>query len=115
MVLPYSSTGRVIALNVWMIVSLFFPHVVPVSALYMFVVLAVFVFVILVCSAKLSLGSRVIPSILGFLFVSRIWLFIVSCSFLEYSAGSGVKSVVWVLFVFRCRLLISAQCTMLVR
>ena len=115
MVLPYSSTGRVIALYVWMIVSLFFPHVVPVSALYMFVVLAVFVFVILVCSAKLSLGSRVMPSILGFLFVSSIWLFIVSCSFLEYSAGSGVKSVVWVLFVFRCRLLISAQCTMLLR
>ena len=46
---------------------------------------------ILVCSDKLSFGSSVTPSILGFLTVGmRVWL-ILRFSVLLYSAGSGVK------------------------
>ena len=48
----------------------------------------------------MSFGSRVSPSIFGFLTVGRMVFFMVSVSVLLYSAGSGVNSVVVVLLVF---------------
>ena len=51
------------------IVSLDLPQVVEVSALSMGMVAWALLFVILMCSEKLSLGSRVSPSTLGFLTV----------------------------------------------
>ena len=42
---------------------------------------------------KLSLGSKVIPRILGFLTVGMIMLFIERFNVLLYSAGSGVNRV----------------------
>ena len=41
--------------------------------------------------------------------MDRILLFIWRLSDLEYSAGSGVKGVVWVLLVLRMRLMRVAQ------
>ena len=55
-----------------------------------------------VCSAKLSFGSSVTPSILGFLIVGRV-LLILRFSVLLYSAGSGVKRVAVDLSGFRMR------------
>ena len=55
------------------------------------------------CSAKVGLGSRVRPRILGNGLVARILLFIWRLSDLEYSAGSGVSKVVCVLLVLRMR------------
>ena len=48
----------------------------------------------------MSFGSNVRVSILGFLTVGSRVLFILSVSVLEYSVGSGVKSVVDVLPAF---------------
>ena len=55
------------------------------------------------CSAKVSLGSRVRPKIFGKGLVARMLLFMVRLRDFEYSAGSGVKRVVWVLLVLRMR------------
>ena len=55
--------------------------------------LSAFSLVILVCSAKLSFGSSVTPSILGFLTVGMRLLLILRFSVLLYSARSGVKRV----------------------
>ena len=49
----------------------------------------------------MSFGSRVSPRILGFFTVGRMSLFIWRESVVLYCAGSGVKSVVVVLEVFR--------------
>ena len=111
----YSRIGLVIDLYVWMIVSLFFPHVVPVRDLYIFMVLYAFVLVYLMCSANVNLGSKVRPNILGKGLVARLLLLILRLSDLEYSAGSGVKSVHWVLFVFIMRLLLVAHVVMVSR
>ena len=71
MVETTSSMGLVMTLYVAMIVSFCFPHVV----LYV------------------SLGSRVSPSIFGFMFMGRVMLSICISSCVLYSAGSGVKRV----------------------
>lgn len=65
--------------------------------------LSAFSLVILVCSAKLSFGSSVTPSILGFLTVGMRVLLILRFSVLLYSAGSGVKRVAVDLSGFRMR------------
>ena len=76
-----------------MSVCLFLPHDVPVRALYILIVFKALVFVYLICSAKVSLGSKVRPRILGNGFVAMIlWLMVILRDF-EYSAGSGVKRV----------------------
>ena len=67
-------------------------------------VLYAFVLVYFICSANVSLGSRVRPRIFGKGLVARILLFIDRLRDFEYSAGSGVKRVVWVLLVLRIRL-----------
>ena len=111
----YSRMGLVMDLYVWINVSLFLPHDVPVSALYIFTVLYAFVLVYFMCSAKVILGSRVRPSILGKGLVARILLFMDRLRDFEYSAGSGVKRVVCVLLVFRIRLFLVAQVVILSR
>ena len=73
-VLAYSKMGLVMDLYVWINVSLFLPHDVPVSALYIFTVLYAFVLVYFMCSANVSLGSSVRPSIIGNGLVAMIWL-----------------------------------------
>ena len=65
--------------------------------------LSAFSLVILVCSAKLSFGSSVSPSILEFLTVGMRVLLILRFSVLLYSAGSGVKRVAVDLSGFRMR------------
>ena len=65
--------------------------------------LSAFSLVILVCSAKLSFGSSITPSILGFLTVGMRVLLILRFSVLLYSAGSGVKRVAVDLSGFRMR------------
>ena len=65
MVETYSSMGLVMALYVAKIVSFCVPHVVDVSDLSICNVLHAFVVVIYMCLLYVSLGSRVIPSILG--------------------------------------------------
>ena len=92
--------------------SLFLPHDAPVSALYIFTVLYAFVFVYFMCSAKVSLGSRVRPRIFGKGLVASILLFMDRLRDFEYSAGSGVKRDVWVLLVLRIRLLQLAKLVM---
>ena len=67
------------------------------------------------CSEKVSFGSRVRPSIFGKGFVARILLLMLRLRDLEYSAGSGVKRVVWVLLVLRMRLLRVAQSVTVLR
>ena len=59
----------------------------------MFKEVAAFSLVALMCSEKVSFGSKVSPSTLGFLQVGMSWLLMVSDSVLLYSAGSGVKRV----------------------
>ena len=85
-------------------VCLFLPHDEPVRALYILMVLYAFAFVYLMCAAKLSLGSKVRPSILGNGYVAMILLLMLMLRDFEYSAGSGVKRVDWVLEVFMIRL-----------
>ena len=64
------------------------------------------------CSEKVSLGSNVRPSIVGNgLVASRLLLIFILRDF-EYSAGSGVKRVDWVLVVFMMRLFWVAQFVM---
>ena len=52
------------------------------------------------CLLKVSLGSKVTPRIFGSVCVGSVVLFICSVSVVLYSAGSGVKRVVVVLFAF---------------
>ena len=111
----YSRIGLVIDLYARINVSLFLPHDVPVSVLYIFTVLYAFVLVYFICSAKVSLGSRVSPSILGKGLVARILLFMVRLRDFEYSAGLGVKRVVCVLLVLRKRLFLVVQVVILSR
>ena len=67
------------------------------------------------CCEKLSLGSRVMPSIVGNLLVASRLLLIDKCSVVEYSAGSGVKRVVWVLLLLIWRLLVVDHSTISLR
>ena len=108
-VFAYSSIGLVTALYVVVIVSFAFPHLVVVSALMMFVLLFAFSDVFLICSEKVSLGSSVTPSTLGFLFVGMMTLSIDRVSVLLYSAGSGVNSVADDLSALSCRLFCLVQ------
>ena len=61
------------------------------------------------CSENVSFGSKLRPRILGNGLVASRLLFMERLRDLEYSAGSGVKRVVCVLFVFSLRLLSVAQ------
>ena len=70
-----------------------FPHDVPVRALYILMVLNAFVFVYFMCAAKVSLGSKVRPRIVGNGLVAMILLFMEMLRDFEYSAGSGVNRV----------------------
>ena len=114
-VLAYSKMGLVMDLYVWISVSLFLPHDVPASALYIFTVLYAFALVYFICAAKVILGSKVRPSITGKGLVARILLFMDRLRDFDCSAGSGVKRVVCVLLVFRIRLFLVAQAVMLSR
>ena len=63
--------------------------------------------VLSVCLLYVSLGSRVNPSIFGFIFIGSMVLFICSASCVLYSVGSGVKRVHAVLSGLRMRLFMS--------
>ena len=106
MVETYSSMGLVMALYVAMIVSFCFPHVVDVSALSICIVLRASVVVISMCLLYVSLGSRVIPSIFGLMFMGSVVLSICSSGCVLYSAGSDVKRVHVVLSGLRMSLLV---------
>lgn len=93
MVLAYSMTGRVMALYVASRVSFPFPQVVAVSAFIIRREESAFSFVIFVCSPKLKLGSNVSPSILGFLTVGIVVLFIERLSVMLCSRVFEVKRV----------------------
>ena len=80
MVETYSSVGFVMAFYVAMIVSLYFPHIVDVSALSICIVLRDFVVVIYMCLLYVSLGSRVSPSNIGLMFMGSVMLSICSSS-----------------------------------
>ena len=66
-------------------------------------------------SANVSFGSKFSPSILGNGFVASMLLSIVRLRDLEYSAGSGVNKVAWVLCVLSLRLLSIAQTVIVFR
>ena len=102
----YSSMGIFMALYVAMIVSFCFLHVVDVSALSICIVLRAFVVVISMCLLYVNLGSRVSPSIFGFMFMGSVMLSICSSSCVLYSAGSGVKRVHVILSALRMRLFV---------
>ena len=106
MVETYSSMGLVITLYVAMIVSFCFPHVLDASAFSICIVLRVFVVVIYMCLLYVSLGSKVGPSIVGFICMGRVMLSICSSICVLYSAGSGVKRVHVVLSGLRMRLFV---------
>ena len=89
----YTSIGLVMALYVASNVSSCFPHVVDVSDLCICIVLRAFVAVLSRCFLYVSLGSKVSPSIFGFIFLGSVVLFIYNSSCMLYSAGSGVKNV----------------------
>lgn len=93
MVLAYSMTGRTMVSYVASSVSFCLPQEVEVRALIILVELVAFSLVILMCSLKLSLGSRVRPRIFGFLTVGMVVLLIERFRVMSYSAGSGVKRV----------------------
>lgn len=71
-VFAYSNMGRVMVLNVEIMSSLCLPHLVDVSALRMLRVRFAFCAVSLVCCENVSLGSNVIPRILGCLVVGSV-------------------------------------------
>ena len=93
MVLAYSMTGRMTVSYVVSKVSFCFPQVVEVRALSILNEASAFSFVILVLSAKVRLGSKVSPKILGFLTVGILILFMDRLRMTLCSCGSGVKSV----------------------
>ena len=105
MVETYSSMGLVMALYVARIVWVF-PHVVDVSAFSICIVLRAFVVVISMCLLYVSLESRVIPSILGFMFMGSVMLSICRSSWVLYSAGSGMKRMHVVLSRLKMRLFV---------
>jgi len=74
-----------------------------VSALTTLSDLSAFSLVILVCSAKLSFGSSITPSILGLLTVGMRVLLILRFGVLLYSVGPGVKRLAVDLSGFRMR------------
>ena len=78
MVETYSSMGLVMALYVARIVSLCFLHVADVNALSICIVLRAFVVVISMCLLYVCFGSRVSPSIFGFMFMMSVMLSICS-------------------------------------
>ena len=106
MVETYSSMGLVMTLNVAMIASFCFPHVVDVSALSICIVLRAFVVVIYMSLLYMSLGSSVSPGIFGLMFMGSVMLSICSSSYVLYSAGLGVKRVHVVLSGLRMRLFV---------
>lgn len=109
MVLAYSKMGLVMALYVCSSVSFCLPHVVPVSALIMLIVFLALVVVADMCLLYVCLGSNVSPSIFGFLSVGMVCCPSLRERVVEYSAGSGVKSVEVDLSVFICNLLVLHQ------
>ena len=74
-------------------VSLFLPQCVVVNAFSSLLADLALSCVVLMCLLKVSLGSKVRPSILGCLLVGIVWLLIASDRVLLFSAGSGVKSL----------------------
>ena len=100
------------ALYVAMVVSFF---VVDVSALSICIVLRDLVIVISMCLLYVCLGSRVSPSIFGFMFMGSVMLSICSSSCVLYSAGSGVKRVHVVLSGLRMRLFVRVYVCILCR
>ena len=85
MVEAYSSMGLVMALYVDSIVSLCFPHLVNESTLSMGSVLDAMDAVLSMSLLYVSLGSRVRPSICGWLFMSSVLLLICRFSLVLYS------------------------------
>ena len=69
----------------------------------MFMDLLAFSLVILMCSIKFNLGSRVRPNILGFLTVGIVSLLMVSVRVVLNSSGSVVNRVAVDLEAFNCR------------
>ena len=100
MVFVYSKMGQVIALNVETINSFCLPYLVEVSAFRMLSIRFALVMLTFICCENVSFGSRVIPRVFGCFVVGNVWLFNYSDRVVLYSAGSGVKSVVVVLFMF---------------
>ncbi len=96
---PYSITGRVIALYVF-IVSLSLPQCVDVKDFNIFIVFHAFILVFSACLWNFNFGSKMMLSILGFLFVCSILLSIYNDNFVLNSTGSCVKSVVVVFSEF---------------
>ena len=76
------------------------------SALSIYILLRAFVVVISMCLLYVSLGSKVSPSIFGFMFMGSVMLSICSSSCVLYSAGSGVKRVHVVFYGLRMRLFV---------
>ena len=62
----YSRMGRVMALYVWVMVSMDLPHLVVVRDLMMLRDFLAFSAVFAMCLLKVSLGSKVMPRIFGF-------------------------------------------------
>lgn len=77
----------------WVRVSIDLPHLVVVRDLSTLSVFLAFSVVFAMCLEKLSLGSKVIPRILGFWFVGMVVLFIVSERVSWNSELSGVNRV----------------------
>ena len=76
------------------------------SALSICNVLRAFVVVIYMCLLYVNLGSRVIPSISGLMFMGSVMLSIWNSSCVLYSVGSGVKRVHVVLSGLRITLFV---------
>ena len=96
-------------------VSFCLPQFVDVSAFSIFSVLSALSFVSCVCLPKVSLGSNVSPSMVGFGTVGRIVSSIFKFRIVLYSAGSGVKRVVVVFPAFRWRSFVFVQSVTLSR
>ena len=86
MVEAYSSKGLVMALYVQSIVSLCLPHLVDEKTLRMGSALDALDAVLSMCLLYVGLGSRVRPSIFGYVFMSSVLLLSCIFSFVLYSA-----------------------------
>ena len=104
MVEAYSSMDPAMALYVARIVSLCFLHAVDVSALSIRIVMRASVAVISMFLLHVSLGSKVSPSIFGFMFTGSVMLSICSSRCVLHSSGSGSKRAHAVLPGLRMRL-----------
>ena len=80
------------------------PHLVDERTLIIYSVLDALNAVLSMCLLYVSLGSRVRPSIFGFVSMSSVLLLNCRFSLVLYSAGSDVKRVHVVFFVLRMRL-----------